>query len=154
MQIRIHWVISPNKPLVFEGGYSLAYDELAPLITKGENWIAVTTEVATSCIRGLIGYDETDTSQSEGKNPQGRYSILPFVKTSKSVFAQKIVACEIIARPAEFDIEKEMNLVTGFHVENRRAEIHFSDGEEVKIKLGHPENNEEIVTWNIVNHAL
>jgi len=149
-QIRIHWIISPNKPFVFEGGYSLAYDESPPQIIKGENWIAVRTEKAQSCIRGLIGYDESDTSKSEGKNPLGNYSILPFVKTSKPVFAQQIVACEIIARPADFDIEEEFNLVTGFQVENRIAEINFSDGEKVKIKLGNPESDERIVIWSSI----
>jgi hypothetical protein len=153
-QIRIHRVISPNKPFIFEGGYSLAYNESLPQITKGENWIAVRTEKATSCIRGLFGYDENGTSPSEGKNPLGKYSILPFVKTSKPVFAQQIVACEIIARPADFDIEAELSLITGFQVENRIAEINFSDGEKVKVKLGHPENHEQIVTWSIMNFTL
>jgi len=150
-QIRIQRNISPNKSFVFEGGYSLAYDESTPLIIKGENWIAVRAEQGQSCIRGLLGYDESDSSESEDKNPLGKYSILLFVKTSKPVFAQQIVACEIIARPVDFDIEEEFSHISGFQVENRMVEIDFTDGEIVKVKLGHPESNEQIVAWSTKN---
>jgi len=149
-QIRIHWVISPNKPLIYEGGYSLAYDKSRPIILTGENWISVQTEQAQCCIRGLAGYDETDTSESEGKNPLGKYSILPFFKTSKPVLAQKILACEIIARPTDFCVEEELSLISGFQIDNRIVWINFSDGERIKVKLGSPDSGEQKVTWSYI----
>lgn len=147
-QIRIHWVLSPNRPLIYEGGYSLAYDEQAPAIIQGEDWISVRTRIGQSCIRGLLGYDESGTSRSIGMNPQGRYGCLPFVKTRRPLLAQKIVICEVIGRPVPFDVESELGLVSDCIHEGRRITITFSDRSMVTVKLGPLERGEQKVVWS------
>ncbi|MFQ5769760.1 MAG: hypothetical protein ACE5HX_04435, partial [bacterium] len=146
-QIRIHWVISPNRPLVYEGGYSLAYDKREPVILNGEQWISVQTKQGQCCVRGLVGYDEVGTSRSVGMNPQGKQACLPYVKTSQPVLAQKILACEVIGRPTRFDVAAELALVNDCTCEGRTVTIRFSDGESVTIKLGSVEKGEQKVRW-------
>ncbi len=146
-QIRIHWVISPNRPIVYEGGYPLAYDNDPPVVLQDKNWICIKTKTKQSCIRGLVGYDETGTSVATDVNPQGKNSLLPFVKIKNPVFAQQILVCEIFARPVFFDIESELNLVSGCTCEGRKVTIHFSDNTAVSVKLGGVENRENKVEW-------
>jgi hypothetical protein len=146
-QIRIHWVISPNKPLAYEGGYSLAYDEQLPIITSGENWICVQTKKAQCYVRGLLGYGEVGTSRSVDLNAQGKFACLAYVKTSQPILAQKILVCEVLGRPAHFNVESELNLIVGCKCEERRVTIFFSDGKVVTIKLGVVEKDEQKVVW-------
>jgi hypothetical protein len=146
-QIRIHWVISPNRPVVYEGGYSMAYTDEEPAIQKGQNWVSVETESGQCCVRGLFGYDETGTSRSVGMNPMGKYACLPFVKTSKPILAQKILVCEVIGRPGRFDLESELALVTRCTCKDRKVTVSFSDGGSVTVKLGSVERDEEKVVW-------
>ncbi|MFB0515035.1 MAG: DUF2264 domain-containing protein [Candidatus Neomarinimicrobiota bacterium] len=147
-QIRVHWVISPNRPLVYEGGYSLAYDKPPPTITQGDDWISVRTQAAQCCVRSLSGYDAVDTSESVGVNPLGKYSCLPYLKTRQPVLAQAILVCEVIARPGHLDIEAELALVTGCICAGRKVALTFSDGESVTVKLGAVEEGEHKVQWN------
>ncbi|HEX9971938.1 MAG TPA: DUF2264 domain-containing protein [bacterium] len=146
-QIRIHWVISPNRPLVYEGGYSLAYDEQSPLIRSGEDWVNVQTEKSQCCVRGLLGYDEVGTSRSVGMNPQGKFACLPYVKTSQPILAQKILVCEVIGRPAHFNVESELGLIKNCKCAGRLVSIVFSDGKSVTVKLGYVEEGEQKVVW-------
>lgn len=146
-QIRIHWVISPNRPLAYEGGYSLAYDTGVPLISSGEDWISVQTENAQCCVRALLGYDEVGTSNAIDVNPLGKHSTLPYVKTGAPISAQGILACEVIARPAHFNVETELAIIVGCTCEGRRVTLRFSDGEAVTVKLGPVESGEEKVKW-------
>ena len=146
-QIRIHWVLSPNKPLVFEGGYALAYSDKPPQVFQGETWIGIQTTDKCSCIRSLAGYDLTGTSKSEGINPTGKLSSLPYLKTSQPVIAQGIYVSEIIARPVLFDCEKELKMVVSCQVEKRTVFLKFSDGESVAVKMGATESDERKVEW-------
>ena len=146
-QIRIHWVISPNRPLVYEGGYSLPFNEDPPVISQGDNWINVHTQTGQCCVRGLLGYNEVGASMAKGVNPLGKHSCLPFVKLNQPVLAQIIVACEIIARPAYFDVHQELSIVCNCLIDRRKVTLSFADGESVTIKLGGVEENEIKVVW-------
>jgi hypothetical protein len=147
-QIRIHWVLSPNRPFAYEGAYSLAYDNKKPDISKGDKWINVKTEKAQCLIRCLLGYDEASTSRSIEMNPQGKYSCLPFVKTNQPVIAQKILACEIIGRPGHFDAKSEMKLITNIINNDRLVTINFSEGQSLTVKMGAVEKDENKVVWH------
>jgi hypothetical protein len=149
-QIRVHWVINPNRAYIYEGGYSMPYDDIAPKIERETDWINVVTERGQCCIHSLMGYDDLGISYSSGMNPQGKNSCLPYLKTSLPVMAQKIVACEIIARPLPFKVKKELSLVQNYKLEGRHFSIHFSDGSGVIIKLGSVELGEEKVKWEDV----
>lgn len=146
-QIRIHWVISPNRPLVYEGGYSLAYDDDPPGISKGNSWVNIQTPGGQCCIRGLLAYDAVGTSRSVDMNPQGKYACLPYVMKTTPVMAQEIVGCEIVARPVHFDVEEELRIVSRCEAAGRKVTITFHDGESVAVKMGSVENGEEKVQW-------
>lgn len=146
-QIRIHWVICPNYPLVYEGGYSLPYSHVLPVISKGENWINIETKMGQCCIRGLLGYDAVATSRSVDRNPKGKYACLPYVKKTTPVVAQEILVCEVFARPVHFDVESELELVSRCTLSGRRVIVNFSDGESVTVKLGSVEKSEKKVEW-------
>ncbi len=146
-QIRIHWVISPNRPLIYEGGYSLTFDENSPVISQGENWINVQTQTGQCCVRGLLGYNEVGTSMAKGVNPLGKHSCLPFVKLNRPVLAQIILACEIIARPAYFDVQTELSIVSDCTINRRKVTLTFADGESVTVKMGGVEEKEKKVVW-------
>ena len=146
-QIRIHRVISPNRPTVYEGGYSLAYENQPPMIKQGTDWITIQTDRAQCCIRGLLGYDMVGTSRSIGMNPQGKYSCLPYVKKTEPLLAQEILACEVIGRPCHFDVESELQLISSCTCSNRKVRITFLDGESVTVKMGSVEENEQKVVW-------
>ncbi|MFC1483609.1 DUF2264 domain-containing protein [Candidatus Neomarinimicrobiota bacterium] len=147
-QIRVHWVISPNRPLVYEGGYPLAYDEEQPVLEEGEDWAGIRTRMHQSCIRNLRVYDKVGFDYSEDVNPLGKYSCLPYLKTSQAVLAQAILASEIIARPKHFDYEEELALVVSCTREGRRIVFKFSDGEAVTVKMGAVEAGEPKVKWS------
>ncbi len=146
-QIRVHWVISPNLPQVFEGGYTLAFDDIEPEIEKGDNWISVKSQKGQSLIRNLYGYEEVLASKAIGKNAQGRFSILPVLKTKNPVVAEKIFCSEIIARPLAFDVENELQLVSNVVVKERNITIDFNDNTSVTLKVGSLEENEQKVVW-------
>ena len=146
-QIRIHWVLSPNYPLVYEGGYPLAYDDLDPVVSSGDVWVCVQTSTAQGYVRALAGYDKACTSRSAGVNPQGRFSCLPYVQTTAPVQAQQILACEVLARPCHFNIRQELSLVTNRIINARKVTIFFSDGQSVTVKFGSPEKDEQKVVW-------
>ena len=146
-QIRMHWVLSPNRPLVYEGGYSLAFDDEEPEIRTGGNWVSIRTKRGQCCVRGLMEYDDAGTSRSSGVNPQGRHSILPFVRTLEPVLAQAFLVCEVVGRPEPFDAAAELTLVTRCVREGRKVILFFSDGESAAVKLGALEKDEEKVMW-------
>ncbi|UCH11239.1 MAG: DUF2264 domain-containing protein [Fidelibacterota bacterium] len=146
-QLRVHWVISPNRPLVFEGGYPVAYDDEQPMVDEGEDWIGIRTNDYQSCIRALLTYDQTGTDVTEGVNPLGKFTRLPYVRTSQPVLAHAILASEIIARPGHFDYQEELALVASYAVEGRRVTFTFNDGEGVTVKLGAVEEEESKMLW-------
>ncbi|MFC1619595.1 DUF2264 domain-containing protein [Candidatus Neomarinimicrobiota bacterium] len=147
-QIRVHWVISPNRPLVYEGGYPLAYNAEQPVLEEGEDWVGIRTRLNQSCIRNLRAYDKVGFDYSEDVNPLGKYSCLPYLRTSQPVLAQEILASEIIARPKHFDYEEELALVVSCTREGRMVTFTFSDGEAVTVKMGAVEAGEQKVMWS------
>ncbi|MFC1481387.1 DUF2264 domain-containing protein [Candidatus Neomarinimicrobiota bacterium] len=150
-QYRIHWVISPNRPLVYEGGYTVACDERTHQISSGDDWINVLAPSGQSCVRGLLGYDSVGTSNGENINALGKYSVLPYVTRKKPVQAHTILACEVIARPEKFDIETELTILQDCSVDGRLVTLTFSDGESVTVKLGSVERKQAKVIWSQVS---
>ncbi|UCD37141.1 MAG: DUF2264 domain-containing protein, partial [Fidelibacterota bacterium] len=146
-QIRAHWVISPNRPIVYEGGYSLPYTGEPPRVLEGKNWICIQTAAGSSCVRALLGYDEVGTSRSSGTNPLGKQSCMPFMKSSQPVVAQGFYICEVLARPMDFNPEQELQLLTSCTLAGRKVTLTFNDGEAVAVKLGAVEAGEEKVGW-------
>jgi hypothetical protein len=89
-----HWPADPGPWRLRLGGWAVAGERVA--VTAGDGWARASSGALVSAVYLLRGFDETGVTRSDGANPLGPRSAVPWVGTRDPVAEGDVLAAAVV----------------------------------------------------------
>ncbi|GAA4455269.1 DUF2264 domain-containing protein [Phytohabitans houttuyneae] len=89
-----HWPAEAGPWRVHLGGWAVAGDRVA--VDSGEGWARASADGLTGAVYALRGFDDAGVSESDGANPLGARSAVPWARTRAAATPGDVLAAAVV----------------------------------------------------------